>query len=134
MTRRKKKPITPKSQIRAALRQLWLRSRERGAALKRANGQCFNCGSDFNLEVHHITPIEWDYLIELIRAEILTDQLLVCCQSCHAIITEGERRRSERIIRGLEVGLCAGCRNHLTNICHDCKNAEHWTCEPEGDA
>jgi hypothetical protein len=33
----KKLPYTPRSKVRAALRQLWLRSRERAAALKAAN-------------------------------------------------------------------------------------------------
>ncbi len=52
---------TKKSQIRAALRLLWLRSKERAEALKRDKYTCQKCnrkqskkiGFEFKVQVHH---------------------------------------------------------------------------------
>ena len=91
----KKLPHTPSSRIRSALRQLWLRSRERAAALKRDKYSCVKCGvkqskakgKEVKVEVHHKNPIEdsWNFIIEDIAEYILgdVDNLEVLCKECH---------------------------------------------------
>lgn len=91
MTRRL--PSTPRSRIRSALRALWLRSRERAAALKREGYTCQRCGTkqsrakgrEAKVEVHHIDGIDWDGMIDLVIARILQtpDRLEVVCEDCH---------------------------------------------------
>lgn len=89
----RKLPYTPSSRIRSALRQLWLRSRERAAALKRTNNCCAKCGAkaskakgrEVKLDVHHINGIEWFALIEEVRRVLLVnpDTLEPLCERCH---------------------------------------------------
>lgn len=90
----KKLLSTPRSKVRAALRQLWLRSRERSAALKREGNCCQECGvkqsvakgREVRLEVHHIDGINnWDEIIDKIYETILCDpkHLKVYCKDCH---------------------------------------------------
>ena len=87
-------PYTPTSKIRAMARQLWLRSRERAAALKAAGYRCQECGAkqskakgrEVKLNVHHIDGIKgWEKVFAVIRAEILCppDRLRVLCEACH---------------------------------------------------
>jgi hypothetical protein len=89
-----KKPYTPRSRIVQAIRQLWLRSRERAKALKEQNYTCQKCfkkqskkkGFEQKVEVHHKEGIgNWDKVIEIIRQEILcsSDKLEVLCPECH---------------------------------------------------
>lgn len=90
-----KLPNTPRSKIKAAIRQLWLRSRERAAALKREGYCCQHCGvkqskakgKEQKVEVHHICgEIDvWSEVIDLIAKEILChpDGLMVLCPECH---------------------------------------------------
>lgn len=99
-----KLPTTPRSRIRAALHQLWLRSRERAAAIKRENGCCERCGAkrsvargrEVTLEVHHRDGIDWPALIDLVYERLLVDpsRLEVLCRECHGAeherITEHE--------------------------------------------
>ena len=90
----KRLPYTPSSQIRTALRRLWLRSRERQAALKRDGYYCQRCGvkqskakgKEQAVEVHHKNGIEnWPELIGAIRKYLLIDheQLETLCPKCH---------------------------------------------------
>ena len=89
----KKLPHTPTSQIKAALRQLWLRSRERAAAIKRDGYTCQTCGAkqsrakgrEVYVEIHHLLGIKWKEIIEYIRKEILIDPegLTTLCKECH---------------------------------------------------
>lgn len=91
----KKLPTTPRSRIRAALRQVWLRSRERAAALKRAKYCCERCGVKASvakdrvvkLHVHHKGHVtNWDKIIDLVFEELLCDpQFLevLCVEKCH---------------------------------------------------
>lgn len=88
----KRLPNTPRSRIRAALRNLWLRSRERHAALKAANYTCRRCGrkgskavgSEVLLNVHHVGGIAvWDEIIDLIAQRILACEYIVLCKECH---------------------------------------------------
>ncbi len=91
MTR--KLEYTPRSKVRSALRQLWLRSREHSKALKNANYTCERCGvkqskakgKEVRVEVHHIYGIDWEYIIDEIYKEILCSpvHLEVLCEKCH---------------------------------------------------
>ena len=84
---------TPKSTVRSAIRQLWLRSRERSAALKRTGNTCESCGRkqsvakgrEVKLEVHHLNGIEWETIIDYIYRHVLCDpkHLEVLCKECH---------------------------------------------------
>ena len=90
-----KLPITPKSQIVSALRLLWLRSRERAAAIKRDLNTCQVCnrkgsvakGKEVRIEVHHLQEgdINWDRIVRVIRAELLCDPkgLITLCKEDH---------------------------------------------------
>ena len=90
---------TPRSKVRSAIRQLFLRSRERAAALKREKYTCQNCGvkqskakgKEQKVEVHHMNNIcNWEEVINYIYAEILCDPsgLEVLCPDCHKKETE----------------------------------------------
>ena len=75
------------------LRQLWLRSRERAAALKRDNYTCQVChkkqtmakGKEFKVQVHHIHGIDWNGVVDIIKERILQqpDNLVTMCKECH---------------------------------------------------
>ena len=89
-----KEPITPKSIIVHQLRLLWLHSRERAEAMKRAGYTCQECkkkqskkkGFEQKREVHHKEGIEnWDEVITCIRKNILCEPELLCvlCPDCH---------------------------------------------------
>ena len=90
----KKLKSTPRSRVRSALRQLWLRSRERAAAMKRDQYTCQKChrkqskakGKEFSVHVHHKYGIlNWDRLIDLVFEGLLCDpsHLEVLCPDCH---------------------------------------------------
>jgi 5-methylcytosine-specific restriction endonuclease McrA len=89
----RKLPSTPLSQIRSALRQLWLRSRERKEALQTAGYCCERCGrkqskakgKEVAVNVHHREGVEWAGLLELIRERLLQhpERLEVLCTDCH---------------------------------------------------
>ncbi|NIS52952.1 hypothetical protein GWN26_09070 [Candidatus Saccharibacteria bacterium] len=90
----KKLPYTPNSQIKGRLRQMWLRSRERAAALKRDGYRCQDCGGkqsrakgkEFFVEVHHKEGIlNWENLINEVRKYLLCDpkHLETLCKECH---------------------------------------------------
>lgn len=85
---------TTNSQIRAALRNLWLRSRERNTRLKLDSYTCQRCnvkqskakGKEQKVQVHHKEGIlNWDALIDEIRKYLLTtpDKLETLCPDCH---------------------------------------------------
>jgi predicted HNH restriction endonuclease len=91
-------PPTPNSHIKHALRLLWLKSRERAEALKRAGYKCAKCGvkqsqakgKEQKVEVHHKAGIgNWEKVIDTIREELLPDSSLleVLCPECHAQVT-----------------------------------------------
>jgi 5-methylcytosine-specific restriction endonuclease McrA len=90
----KKLPNTPRSRVRSALRQLWLRSRERAAAIKRDKYTCQKCnrkqskakGQEFAVQVHHKTGIaNWEKVIDNIFEQILCnpEHLETLCEECH---------------------------------------------------
>ncbi len=92
-------PRTPRSQVRQALRRLWLRSRERQAALKRDGYACtyFTCslkqsrakGREVFVEVDHICGIQWEELIDLVYERLLVppELLRTLCKEHHKIKT-----------------------------------------------
>ena len=90
----RKLPHTPNSQIKSSLRRLFLRSRERAAALKRDGYTCQQCGAkqsraagrDVYVEVHHVDGVpNWSEIYEYIRARLLCDpsRLVTLCKKCH---------------------------------------------------
>jgi len=89
----KKLPYTPNIRIRSALRVLWMRSRERAAALKNTGYCCSVCGvkqskakgREVSLQVHHLEPVDWDGLFDDIRRRLLRDpsHLAPVCKKCH---------------------------------------------------
>lgn len=97
-----RKPETPNSIIRQVLRgRIWLRSRERAAALKRDKYSCQICGvkqsrrqdARVDVEVHHLDNSGIDAIIELIRKTLLCspDRLQTVCKACHKEMTDAER-------------------------------------------
>lgn len=98
----RKMPNTPRSRIRACLRQLWLRSRERAAALKRDKYTCVRCGvkqskakgKEVFVQVHHLNGIpNWETVIDVICAHILCNpsELITLCQDCHEKETPNDK-------------------------------------------
>jgi len=92
----KRLPYTPNSQIKSALRRLWLRSRERASAIKRDKYTCQRChrkqsvakGKEFKVEVHHninSVDINWEELYKVVRKYLLVDpkKLTTLCKECH---------------------------------------------------
>lgn len=90
----KKSERTPRSRVRSALRQLWLRSRERQSRLKMDSYTCQRCGKkqsrrkgqEVSVAVHHRNMIDWEWLIDEVYEKILIepDQLETLCVECHA--------------------------------------------------
>lgn len=81
------------------MRKLFLRSRERGAAIKRDGNSCQRCGKkrsrakgrEVFVEVHHKDGVmNWDALFEAVRQYLLCDPdaLETLCVDCHK--NEGE--------------------------------------------
>jgi len=92
----RKLPTTPRSQVRSALRRLWLRSRERQAALKRDGYTCQECGvkqsrakgREIKVEVHHLEEtLNWEFLLDYVYRHLLCDPkyLETLCKECHAL-------------------------------------------------
>lgn len=89
----RKLPNTPRSRVRSALRMLWMRSRERAAALKRERNTCQRCGvkaskakgREVDVVVHHLEMVDWDEIIDLVMSRLLChpDKLEVLCPACH---------------------------------------------------
>jgi predicted HNH restriction endonuclease len=91
---------TPRSQVRSALRKLFLRSREHSACLKAESYTCEECnikqsrrkGAEVYVEVHHLEGIgNWEKVIDLIFEELLChpDKLQVLCKTCHDKLGKG---------------------------------------------
>lgn len=85
---------TPRTRIKGMLRQIFLRSKERQAALKRDNYTCVDCGAkqsvkkghEVKVQVHHKEGIHvWDQIIDLIFEHLLCtpDKLETLCVECH---------------------------------------------------
>ena len=85
-----------RGRLRAALRQVWLRSPERAAALKRDNYTCQKCGGKqrmqnkvyvFKVQVHHLDGImDWKAVLDFIMSSGLfckRKYLKTLCKKCH---------------------------------------------------
>jgi len=94
---------TPRSRIRGQIRQIFLKSRERAAALKKTQYCCSKCGikasqakgREVKLEVDHVEGIKiWDEIISLIEDKLLCigepNKLQALCRDCHAEKTAKE--------------------------------------------
>ena len=89
--RRARKPATPRSAIKNALRRAWLRSRERAEALKKSGYCCVECGvkqskakgKEVGLQVHHDPQINWDGLVDLVFDRVLNSNQYPLCKECH---------------------------------------------------
>ena len=89
----KKSLNTPRSRVKNALRQVWLRSRERLRALQREGYCCERCGDkaskakgrEVKVQVHHKDGIDWDGVVDLVFERVLVDpdRLEVLCLKCH---------------------------------------------------
>lgn len=91
----RKLPTTPRSRVRSALRQVWLRSRERALCLKLAGNRCERCGvkaskakgREVGVQVHHRAGHigSWEAVIDLVFEELLVDPqfLEAICEQCH---------------------------------------------------
>jgi len=90
----KRLEYTPSSQIRSALRRLFLRSRERNLRLKTDKYTCQKCGvkqskakgKEVKVEVHHKIGVEnWSALYDAVRKYLLCDpdHLETLCKKCH---------------------------------------------------
>jgi len=89
----KRLPYTPRSRVRAALRKLFLRSRERAKCLKDAKYSCAYCGvkqskaegREVKVEVHHLNPIVWERMIDMVYETLLCDakEMQCLCKACH---------------------------------------------------
>jgi predicted HNH restriction endonuclease len=90
----KKLESTPRSRIKNAIRNVFLRSRERAAAIKREHNTCQRCGvkgsvakgKEQKIVVHHRSGIgNWDKVIDVVYEEILCHPkyLDVLCPDCH---------------------------------------------------
>ena len=105
----KKNPTrTTNSQIRSALRMLFLRSRERSSRIKADKYTCQRCGvkqsrrkgAEVFVEVHHRHNVQnWMALIAAVREYLLCDPSLLetLCVDCHKSETYGtlEERQDE---------------------------------------
>lgn len=89
----RKKPSTPRSLVKASLGRIFLFSRERRAAIKRAAGKCERCGDPVDVrgikgprpEVHHLDGLSWGAILDVVFDRLLCDvsRLLVVCKKCH---------------------------------------------------
>jgi|WetSurMetagenome_2_1015567.scaffolds.fasta_scaffold688537_1 5-methylcytosine-specific restriction endonuclease McrA len=93
----KRLPTTPRGQVKQILGRLWLRSRERAAALKRDHYTCQECGRkqsvakgrEVAVQVHHLHPggtgMEMERLVGYVYEHMLCspDHLTTLCKECH---------------------------------------------------
>ena len=98
----KQEGFTPNAKIKAQLRKLFLRSEERGFALKRDQATCVLCGVKHSrkvgekvfVEVHHKRGVtNWERIYAVIREELLChpDGLETLCEVCHRDAEEAKK-------------------------------------------
>ena len=98
----KRLPNTPRSRVRACLRQLSLRSRERALAMKTAGYRCEKCGikqsrakgKEVYIEAHHREGVaDWERLIDLVYEMLLVspDKWEILCKDCHLTLHEKDK-------------------------------------------
>jgi predicted HNH restriction endonuclease len=90
---------TPRSIVRHAIRAVWMRSRERSAAIKAEGNTCEECnrkgskakGREVAIEVHHLDGARIEQIVDAFYSSgLLCDpaRLLVLCKDCHKTITQ----------------------------------------------
>lgn len=90
----KRLPYTPNTQIKSALRRLWLRSRERANRLQHDDYTCQSCGrkqsrakgKECKVEVHHRSGVlNWQEIFSSLRKYLLVpeEHLETLCKECH---------------------------------------------------
>ena len=93
----KKKPQTPRSKVKQALRKLSLQSRERSQAISRDKYTCQVCGvkqskrkgHEQKVECHHKSgEIQWELIINYIFEQLLVppEGWITLCPDCHKTI------------------------------------------------
>ena len=128
----KRRPYTPNSQIRNALRALWMRSRERLQALQATGYRCAYCGRKLSkaknrdhaqtvdrLDVHHLDGVDWDGLCGLIRERLLQtpDRLAPACRECHGKVHENDAV----VVPPLSECPVCHCGHGGTGVCYRCQ-------------
>ena len=83
----------PVAQAKSAIRAAWMRSRERGAALKRDGYRCQGCGvkkstakgREVKVIVHHIDGVRWQGTFHEAAGDMFCDpsRLMTLCPDCH---------------------------------------------------
>lgn len=83
----------PVAQAKSAIRGAWMRSRERGEALKRDGYKCQVCGvkkstakgREIKVIVHHIDGVRWTGTFHEAAGDMFCDasRLITLCPSCH---------------------------------------------------
>ena len=99
----RRKESTPRSRVKNALRQLWLRSRERAKVIKDHKNTCIRCGRkgsvakgrEVKIQVHHDPPINWDGIVDLILERLLNAPQYPLCKECHKEEHEKEKLEKE---------------------------------------
>ncbi len=98
---KKKSDITTKAWLTSGLRRMWMKSKERYAAIKRDNATCVKCGRkrsvakgrEVKINVHHKSgKIDWDAIVEVLKRELFVpvEELEVECVECHKKEKENE--------------------------------------------
>jgi len=111
----KRLPYTPNSKIKSALRMLFLRSRERGAAIKRDKYTCQKCGAkqsrdagkEVFVEVHHKEGVlNWLALYGAVRKYLLCEpsRMETLCEKCHE-----KEKQQKAILEELNNNNGVGC-------------------------
>ena len=92
----KRVPWTTVSVIKNYCRHLFMRSRERAAAIRATGNTCERCGRkgsvakgrEVSIRVHHVNGINWERIIKVLREELLDGPYQVVCKECHDTIHE----------------------------------------------
>ncbi len=89
----KRSERTTRGAVKAALRKLSLRSRERNAAIRRDKYTCQICGvkksvakgREVQVEVHHKKGVQWEVLVDIVYEMLLChpDDMITLCKACH---------------------------------------------------
>jgi len=98
----KRSERTTNSQIRSALRMLFMKSRERAKAEKDGKYTCARCnakksvakGRVVKIEVHHKNGVSnWNEMYALIREQLLcnSSELEILCKDCHSRETKPDQ-------------------------------------------
>lgn len=113
---------TSDSVIKSAVRTLWLRSKERRAAIRDQGNRCRRCnakessrkGAEVAIEVHHLKgEIDWPKVIKFIREEVLVDpsELELLCGTCHHLAHGKVKKKMRSPAEGIPTMLSASGRN-----------------------